>query len=333
MINMAASDMDVMETSMMSQSSTLSAPMSLSMREKSQLKRRINKEHNSNFRAGYVPVNEDHLHRAGIRGRKRFFLYAVVVILLLVAMLNTALIAWLMWIYKISHTGMAPMEFAHTSAGYLLRFLHPAKFESLVLNQAYLGSRFEQNLTFNITDSKLVLSTSQTQNESSVTIDRHAIQISVDELKLMTIGGKKFFSIPHTSISQLKNVKNLHADLVETREIKNAPDYDDLIIESWEEVKVKGSQGVKTGSNKETNLKAKELYINTTMGGIVLDGHVGMYVSQQIPRVETGTPINPNMLTSKLCVCGGQGRVFRVPVSKPGMGCANADERQNPCLL
>ena len=75
---------------MMSQSSTLSMPAYMSMREKSQLKRRINKEHNSNFRAGYVPVNEVYLHKAGIRGRKRFLLYSCFVLLLVVAVLNTA---------------------------------------------------------------------------------------------------------------------------------------------------------------------------------------------------------------------------------------------------
>ena len=78
------------QTSMMSQSSTLSMPASMSMRGKSQLKRRINKEHNSNFRAGYVPVNEEYLHKAGIRGRKRFLLYSCLVVLLVLAVLNTA---------------------------------------------------------------------------------------------------------------------------------------------------------------------------------------------------------------------------------------------------
>lgn len=78
------------QTSMMSQSSTLSVPASMSMRGKSQLKRRINKEHNSNFRAGYVPVNEAYLHKAGIRGRKRFLLYSCLVVLLVLAVLNTA---------------------------------------------------------------------------------------------------------------------------------------------------------------------------------------------------------------------------------------------------
>ena len=60
----------------------------MSMREKGQLKRRINKEHNSNFRAGYVHIDEEHLHKTGIRGRKIYFVYIVIVLLFLTIVVN-----------------------------------------------------------------------------------------------------------------------------------------------------------------------------------------------------------------------------------------------------
>ena len=57
----------------------------MSMREKSLHRRRVNREHNSNFRAGYVHINEEHLHKAGLRGRKKcFFIMAIVLLALLV---------------------------------------------------------------------------------------------------------------------------------------------------------------------------------------------------------------------------------------------------------
>ena len=67
-------------------------------------------------------------------------------------------------------------------------------------------------------------------------------------------------------------------------------------------------------------------------GTTILDGHVGMYISQMIPRVLPTSPIDPNIINAKLCVCGQSGRVFVVPVSKAGMGCATANEMKNPCL-
>ncbi len=63
---------------------------SFSMREKSLVKRNINREHNSNFRAGYVSINEDQLHKTGIRGRKRFIVYTLVALMVLVVIANMA---------------------------------------------------------------------------------------------------------------------------------------------------------------------------------------------------------------------------------------------------
>ncbi len=60
----------------------------LSMREKTLLKRRVNKEHNSNFRAGYVNINEEHLHKTGIRGRKQYIICVIMCIMLVIAILN-----------------------------------------------------------------------------------------------------------------------------------------------------------------------------------------------------------------------------------------------------
>ena len=60
----------------------------LSMLQKSLERRRVNKEHNSNFRAGHVPVNEEHLHKTGLRGRKTLFAYIVLALLFVAAIVN-----------------------------------------------------------------------------------------------------------------------------------------------------------------------------------------------------------------------------------------------------
>ncbi|KAL8614133.1 hypothetical protein ACOMHN_026350 [Nucella lapillus] len=219
MENMASSELDVMETSMLSQSSVVSTAGSLSMREKSQLKRRINKEHNSNFRAGYVPVNETYLHKAGIRGRKRYLLYTCFVVLLVTVVLNTAVTAWLLWIYHIRHRGMEPMEFSHSSAGYLLRFFDPARFESLALNGAFLGSRYNRSLTFTGTNSKFVMSAPESKNESAVEIQKDLVRFTLDDLRLRAAGGKEFFSLSSMRVPRLKDLKNLHVGMVQTSQV------------------------------------------------------------------------------------------------------------------
>lgn len=58
------------------------------MREKAIERRNINKEHNSNFKAGYVPIEEERLHKTGLRGRKGNVAVCVIVLLFLLALIN-----------------------------------------------------------------------------------------------------------------------------------------------------------------------------------------------------------------------------------------------------
>lgn len=58
------------------------------MREKAIERRGINKEHNSNFKAGYVPIEEERLHKTGLRGRKGNMAVCIIILLFLLALIN-----------------------------------------------------------------------------------------------------------------------------------------------------------------------------------------------------------------------------------------------------
>lgn len=58
------------------------------MREKAIERRNVSKEHNSNFKAGYVPIEEERLHKTGLRGRKGNIAVCVIVLLFLLALIN-----------------------------------------------------------------------------------------------------------------------------------------------------------------------------------------------------------------------------------------------------
>ena len=60
----------------------------MSMHEKSFYRRRITREHSSNLRAGYVHINEECLHKTGLRGRKQYFLLILIAVLILLTLLN-----------------------------------------------------------------------------------------------------------------------------------------------------------------------------------------------------------------------------------------------------
>lgn len=63
-------------------------PVKKSMREKAVERRNVNKEHNSNFKAGYIPIDEDRLHKTGLRGRKGNLAICVIVVLFILAIIN-----------------------------------------------------------------------------------------------------------------------------------------------------------------------------------------------------------------------------------------------------
>lgn len=58
------------------------------MREKAIERRSVNKEHNSNFKAGYVPIEEERLHKTGLRGRKGIIAIGIIILLFLLALIN-----------------------------------------------------------------------------------------------------------------------------------------------------------------------------------------------------------------------------------------------------
>lgn len=62
----------------------------MSMREKSLYKKKVTREHNSNFQAGYVYVDKCELYKTGLRGRKRWFLIFLVAGIALLTMINFA---------------------------------------------------------------------------------------------------------------------------------------------------------------------------------------------------------------------------------------------------
>ena len=58
------------------------------MWQKLKEKKAVEREHESNFKAGRIPIHERHLHRTGIRGRKRYLYYAFLYLLGILCFIN-----------------------------------------------------------------------------------------------------------------------------------------------------------------------------------------------------------------------------------------------------
>ncbi|XP_037598565.1 beta-sarcoglycan isoform X3 [Cebus imitator] len=149
-------------------------PVKKSMREKAVERRNVNKEHNSNFKAGYIPIDEDRLHKTGLRGRKGNLAICVIILLFILAVINLIITLVIWAVIRIGPNGCDSMEF-HESG--LLRFkqvsdmgvIHP-------LYKSTVGGRRNENLVITGNNQPIVFQQGTTKlsvenNKTSITSD------------------------------------------------------------------------------------------------------------------------------------------------------------------
>ncbi|XP_077924720.1 beta-sarcoglycan isoform X3 [Halichoerus grypus] len=145
-------------------------PVKKSMREKAVERRNINKEHNSNFKAGYIPIDEDRLHKTGLRGRKGNLAICVIILLFILAVINLIITLVIWAVIRIGPNGCDSMEF-HESG--LLRFkqvsdmgvIHP-------LYKSTVGGRRNENLVITGNNQPI---TSNATSDLNIKVDGRAI--------------------------------------------------------------------------------------------------------------------------------------------------------------
>ncbi|XP_067661450.1 beta-sarcoglycan-like [Haliotis asinina] len=305
----------------------------LSMREKSHMKRRVNKEHNSNFRAGYININEEYLHKTGIRGRKRYFLYCFVGSLVFLALLNALVTAWLIYKFRIYHVGMKPLEFV--SDMNILRFLEESEVQIIKMSNARLGGRYEKDLSI-ISKNSTMFVGAENMRGSVLKLKNGLFRVSSDNflIKEKNTGD----TLLQTGIEQvevpLRQAKNLHALTVQVGKLRSRKGYQDIVFESQKQIKVVGSEGVQVESGKSVFIEpSNSVKLNASDGSIHFDFGSNIYLNQSLPRLSPGYQIDPNLIIYKLCVCSDSGRVFRVPITGSNSGCNTLNENENPCDL
>lgn len=298
-------------------------PVKKSMREKAVERRNVNKEHNSNFKAGYIPIDEDRLHKTGLRGRKGNLAICVIVLLFILAVINL-LITLVIWaVIRIGPNGCDSMEF-HESG--LLRFkqvsdmgvIHP-------LYKSTVGGRRNENLVITGNNQPIVFQQGTTKlsvekNKTSITSDigMQFFDPRTQNILFSTDYETHEFHLP-------SGVKSLNVQKASTERItSNATS--DLNIKVDGRAIVRGNEGVfimgKTiefHMGGDVELKAEN--------SIILNGTV-MVSPARLPSSSGGDLSGSGeWVRYKLCVCA-DGTLFKVQVTGHNMGCQVSD---NPC--
>ncbi|XP_050006169.1 beta-sarcoglycan isoform X2 [Alexandromys fortis] len=298
-------------------------PVKKSMREKAVERRSVNKEHNSNFKAGYIPIDEDRLHKTGLRGRKGNLAICVIILLFILAVINL-LITLVIWaVIRIGPNGCDSMEF-HESG--LLRFKQVSDMGVIrPLYKSTVGGRRNENLVITGNNQPIVFQQGTTKlsvekNKTSITSDigMQFFDPRTQNVLFSTDYENHEFQLP-------SGVKSLNVQKASTERItSNATS--DLNIKVDGRAIVRGNEGVfimgKTiefhmGGNVE--LKAEN--------SIILNGSV-MVSPTRMPSSSSGDASGSgDWVRYKLCMCA-DGTLFKVQVTGHNMGCQVAD---NPC--
>ncbi|XP_015263193.1 PREDICTED: beta-sarcoglycan [Gekko japonicus] len=306
-----------------SEQQSSNGPVKKSMREKAVERRCVNKEHNSNFKAGYIPIDEDRLHKTGLRGRKGNLAICVILLLFILAVINL-IITLIIWaVIRIGPSGCDSMEF-HESG--LLRFkqdsdmgiIHP-------LYKSTVGGRRNEDLVIVGENQPIVFQ--QGETKLSVETDKTLITSDIGMEFVDPRTQNTLFSTDYNTheFHLPSGVKTLNVQRASTERItSNATS--DLNIKTDERAVVRGNEGV--------FIMGKTIEFN--MGGnLELRAEESVLLWQRVQESSIRLPSysygeqfnNGDWERYKLCMCL-DGTLFRVPVKSRNMGCQTS---VNPC--
>ncbi|KAL5011463.1 hypothetical protein ScPMuIL_010014 [Solemya velum] len=292
----------------------------LSLREKSLLKRRVNKEHNSNFRAGYIHINEDSLHKTGLRGRKRVLLFCVLALLFIGVAFNVTLTVGILYFMKINHIGMTSLEFILPDHN--LRFLDDVFMESGSVLQGFLGGRGMRDI--DMEGQKVVLNS--TGGDSSLSVGMAGVAMETDDFVVIDrLTGKLIFSTRTGSPVKTMVMKNLHAKSVLANKVVPREGVEDLHLHSFHDLEITGNEGVIIDAGGKVDFASRlDIVINSMSGDIELEGADGIYIAEHLTKSMDKNQTSE--MAYKLCVCMPMGKVFLLPMVEPDLFCDNIDD-------
>ncbi|XP_048864690.1 beta-sarcoglycan [Brienomyrus brachyistius] len=309
---------------MASEQESSNGPIKRSMREKAIERRSINKEHNSNFKAGYVPIEEERLHKTGLRGRKGNMAVCIIVLLFLLALINLIITLVIWTVIRIGPNGCDSMEF-HQSG--LLRFKQKADMGVVhPLHKSTVGGRRNEDLVITGNNNPVVFQ----QGSTKLSVEKEKTSITSDLGVSFTDPRTQstFFSTDYENheFHLPKGVRVLNVRKASTERITSNSS-SDLTIKGDGKAIVRGNEGVFIMGKTVEFRMGGDIELRAE-NSIVLNGSV-MVSPSRIPNSSTGGQLlfDEGLERYKLCMCE-DGTLFRVQVKYQNMGCQTSD---NPC--
>ncbi|KAK3578315.1 hypothetical protein CHS0354_004224 [Potamilus streckersoni] len=290
--------------------------------EEPTFRRRSNRD-SANFHAGYVPVDETYIQETGIRGKKSFCLYTVLIFITIIALLNSAVSVALIYFLHITHHGLESAEFL--PGGHLLRVLSDIEVANVDLYHGMLGGRRDMDLDIMGHSVSLNSSTGE-----SVTVNMEGILMKAKGFQMIKDASNVLFSTDDRPRMGFKRVKNSKMREMQVKTMYNRTGVEDLHVESHHDLQIIGMEGISMMSEGNITIHAQgDLDIISLSGGIEMESLRGTFFHSNIPSARAGDTSSGSAY--KVCVCMPEGRLFVVLYTGHDSGCDKASEVQNPC--
>lgn len=306
---------------------------SLSMRDKTLLKRSASKHHNNNFKAGYVPVHEQYLQKTGIRGRKTFAFWTLVGLLFILAMGNLILTMTILGVLRLGQ-GMQSLELVPKEN--VVKFFGTTDLDYLYKRDGLIES-FEDTPLWIFSKAGSIIFNLLSRNGRSVDkleLSRNGTLFkNIESFEVKDKKGRLILSTNSPNFKIVKTASNINTQMVQTNRIVS-PYHKNLELEG-KTLSLKGAEGTAMEGREIIWNADQDIYLQSINGSIILSSKEGIYLDfHKIPLV---TPKHNTFMSSqfKICVCMPQGKLFRIPVpTNPNSRsyCNHIDPVDNPCL-
>ncbi|GLH03740.1 hypothetical protein R5R35_013191 [Gryllus longicercus] len=311
----------------------------LPMGEKAILKRNVNRQHNGNYRAGYVPVHEQVLPKTGLRGRKTYAFWTLVVLLFFLALGNLLLTFIILGVLRLGQ-GMESLELLPEES--LVMFYGNTDLDRIYKRDGKLEGFDDSPVEITGDNSSVLISLidKEGRNNPQISVDVNGTLISgVDSFEVHDPStGQPVFSTGYPNFGLPRGVAHLNVKIAHTRRISSSVN-SSLLFQSDSYARLKGNEGTRMEGREIVWSADQDIFLKSVNGSVVLSGHEGISLDiKSIPIVPGGRRADSTVtLHYKVCVCMPGGKLFRVPVPLGGntyVGCHNVDlsPENNPCM-
>eukprot|EP00731_Ephydatia_muelleri_P031012 Em0022g526a len=322
-----------MEKSMEKEVATRAAVPQKSMFQAARDKKRARRYHSRNFTLGYVKADNHYLSRAGLRGRKRWLLVALIVSVYCVVIGQLLITSVILGILRFKTGGSEYLRFESDGSAVLPRGADIAYAQVLGPVLGY----FNESLTLSSHGYPVVL---EAGNQRNVPTGDHVLNSSQAYFDAGTVrfapfsnfsvgtAGERGLLFVNSSLVMLQaaavKLKNMTATEAVTKEVVSAQI--DLAVSS-PLISVSSVLGASLQGSQVT-VASKTIGVKGQVA-INLDGRKGVGVRSLPTSTSGGGSAAPQSAGSgyRLCACSN-GMLFLVPATS--MGC-RANEIKNPC--